>query len=77
MCRIFIDFLLPQKKKVYDGTDMTMLQSVTRLMGFKSKFNFSNQCYNDIVKFVTDLIPVKHEMAKDLYNLRRLCPVSE
>jgi hypothetical protein len=51
---------------VHDGTDMIMLHAVTRIMGFKSKYSSSNQCYNDIVKFVIDLIPVKHNMPKDL-----------
>jgi hypothetical protein len=55
------------EEKVHDVTDMTMLQAVTRLMGFKSKYNFSNQCYNNIMKFVIDLIPAKHNMLKDLY----------
>jgi hypothetical protein len=51
---------------VHDGTDMTVLQAVTRPMGFKSKYSFSNQCYNDIMKFVIDLIPAKHNMLKYL-----------
>jgi hypothetical protein len=51
---------------VHDSTDMTVLQAVTRLMGFKSKYSFLNQCYNDIMKFIIDLIPAKHNMLKDL-----------
>jgi hypothetical protein len=31
-------------------------------MGFKSKYSFSNQCYNDIMKLIIDLIPAKHNM---------------
>jgi hypothetical protein len=57
---------------VHDGTEMTVLQVVTRLMGMKSKYNFSNQCYNDIVKFVIDLIPAKHNMSKDLYQSKKI-----
>jgi hypothetical protein len=57
---------------VHHGTDMTVLQVVTCLMGFKSKYNFSNQCYNDIVKFVIDLIPAKHNMPKDLYQSKKI-----
>jgi hypothetical protein len=49
-----------------------MLQVVTRLMGFKSKYIFSNQCYNDIVKLIIDLIPVKHNMVKDLYQSTKI-----
>jgi hypothetical protein len=51
---------------------MTVLQAVMRLMGFKLKYNFSNQCYNDIVKFIIDLIPVKHNMPKDLYRSKKI-----
>jgi hypothetical protein len=57
---------------VHDGTDMIVLQAVTRLMGFKSKYNFSNQCYNDIVKFIIDLIPAKHNMLKDIYQSKKI-----
>jgi hypothetical protein len=64
--------LPPQKKKVHDGTNMIVLQAVTHLMGFKSKYSFSNQCYNDIVKFVIDLIPAKHNMPKDLYQSKKI-----
>jgi hypothetical protein len=52
----FYRLLAASEEKVYDDTDMTMLQAVTRLMGFKLKYNFSNQWYNDIVEFIIDLI---------------------
>jgi hypothetical protein len=51
---------------VHDGTDVTVLQAVTHLMGFKSKYSFLNQCYNDIMNLIIDLIPAKHNMLKDL-----------
>jgi hypothetical protein len=43
------ELLAASKEKVHDGTNMIVLQAVTHLMGFKSKYSFSNQCYNDIV----------------------------
>ena len=46
----FYRLLAASGKKVHDGTDVTVLQVVTCLMVMKSKYNFSNQCYNDIVK---------------------------
>jgi hypothetical protein len=58
--------------KVYDGTELTILQAITCLMGMKSMYNFSNQCYNNIVKLVIDLIPVKHNMPKDLYQSMKI-----
>jgi hypothetical protein len=57
---------------VHDNIDMTMLHAVTHLVGFKSKYIFSKQCYNDIVMFVIDLIPAKHNMSKDLYQYKKI-----
>jgi hypothetical protein len=59
-------------EKVHEGTDVTVLQAVTRLMAMKSKYNFSNKCYNDIVKLMIDLIPPNHKMPKDLYQSKKI-----
>jgi hypothetical protein len=67
--------LAASDEKVHDGTDLTVLQAVTYLMAMKSKYNFSNQCYNDIMKLIIDLISLKHNMSKDLYQSKRLLPV--
>jgi hypothetical protein len=64
--------LVAADKKVHDGTDVTVLEVVTCLMAMKSKYNFSNQCYNDIVKLIIDLIPTKHNMLKDLYQSKKI-----
>jgi hypothetical protein len=68
----FNKLIAASEEKVHDGTDLTMLQVVTRLMAFKSKYSFSNQCYNDIVKLIIDLIPAKHNMPKDLYQSKKI-----
>jgi hypothetical protein len=57
---------------VHDGTELTILQAVMHLMGVKSKYNFSNQCHNDIVMLIIDLIPAKHNMPKDLYQSKKI-----
>jgi hypothetical protein len=59
-------------EKVHDGTNLTVLQAVMHLMGIKSKYNFSNKCYNDIMKLIIDLIPRKHNMPKDLYQSKKI-----
>jgi hypothetical protein len=41
-------------------------------VGMKSRYNFLNQCYNDIVKLIIDLILVKHNMPKDLYQSKKI-----
>jgi hypothetical protein len=68
----FYRLLAAIKEKVHDGTDVIVLQAVIRLMGFKSKYIFSNKCYNDIVKLIIDLIPVNHNMSKDLYQSKKI-----
>jgi hypothetical protein len=68
----FYMILAGSEEKVHDGTALTVLQAMTCLMAIKSKYNFSNQCYNDIIKLIIDLIPVKHNMSKDLYQSKRI-----
>jgi hypothetical protein len=68
----FYSLLATSGEKVYDGTELTVLQAVTRLMGMKSKYNLSNQCYNDIVKLIIHIIPTKHNMPKNLYESKKI-----
>jgi hypothetical protein len=68
----FYRHLAASEEKVHYGTDVTVLQDVTYLMRFKSKYNFSNQCYNDIMKLIIDHIPVKHNISKDLYQFKKI-----
>jgi hypothetical protein len=68
----FYRLLAASSEKVHDGTKLTILQAVTHLMGIKLKYNFSNQCYNDIVKLIINLIPAKHNMSKDLYQSKKI-----
>jgi hypothetical protein len=70
--QIFYMLLAAADEKVHDSTDMTVLQAVTHLVAMKSKYNFSNQCYNDIVKLIIDLILMKHNMPKDLYQSKKI-----
>jgi hypothetical protein len=70
----FYGLLTASGKKVHDGTDVTVLQAVTRLMAFKSKYIFSNKCYSGIVKLSIDLILAKHNMPKDLYQSKKIVP---
>jgi hypothetical protein len=68
----FYRLLAASEEKVHDGTALTVLQAVTCLMAMKSKYNFLNQCYNDIIKLIIDLITVKHNMPKDLYQSKKI-----
>jgi hypothetical protein len=71
----FFWLLAALDEKMHDNTDLTILQAVTHLMVMKSKYNISNQSYNDIMKLIIDLIAMKHNMSKDFYQSKRLLPV--
>jgi hypothetical protein len=64
--------LVASEEKVHNGTNVTVLQVVSHHMALKSKYSFSNKCYNDIVKLIIDLIPAKHDMPKDLYQSKKI-----
>ncbi|XP_025811686.1 uncharacterized protein LOC112889329 [Panicum hallii] len=51
---------------------MTVLQAVTRLMAMKAKYNLSNNCYNEIVKFVIDFAPRNNKMPVNLYQSKKI-----
>jgi hypothetical protein len=68
----FYMILAATEENINNDTDVTELQVVTHLMTFKSKYNFSNQCYNDIIKLIIDLILAKHNMPKDLYQSKKI-----
>jgi hypothetical protein len=68
----FYMFFAASGEKLHDDTDLIILQVVTCLMVMKLMYNFSNQCCNDIIKFIIDLIPMKHNMSKDLYHSKKI-----
>jgi hypothetical protein len=68
----FYKLIAASNEKVHDDIDMTVLQAVICLMALKLKYNFLNQCYNDIIKFIIDLVPSKHNMLKDLYQSKKM-----
>jgi hypothetical protein len=68
----FYRLLAASEEKVHDGTNVTVLQVVTHLTTFKSKYSFLNQYYNDIMNLIIDLIPAKHNILKDLYQSRKI-----
>jgi hypothetical protein len=67
----FYMLLATLDEKVHDDTDLTVLQVVTHI-AMKLKYNFSNQCYNNIMKLIIDLIPTKHNIPKDLYQAKKI-----
>jgi hypothetical protein len=68
----FYMLLATSNEKVHDGTDLTVLQTVMHLIAMKSKYNFLNQCYNDIMKLIIDLIPAA-QLVERLVPVKKNC----
>jgi hypothetical protein len=73
----FYKLFAASAEKVHDGTKVTVLQAVTHLMPFKSKYSFSNQCYNDIMKLLLISSQRCITCRKTYTSPTRLCSISE
>ncbi|WVZ62797.1 hypothetical protein U9M48_012499 [Paspalum notatum var. saurae] len=51
---------------------MSVLAFVTRLIAIKSKYFFSNKCFNDLVQLIEDAFSEPHNLPKDMYQCKRL-----
>jgi hypothetical protein len=68
----FYKLLEASNAKVHEDTNVTVLQEVTHLMVLKSKYNFSNNCYNDIVKLIFYLLSSNHRMPENLCQSKKI-----
>jgi hypothetical protein len=48
---------------------------VTRLMAIKSKYIFSNYCYNEILKLFRDVLPKPNKLSKYMYHSKTIIKV--
>jgi hypothetical protein len=51
---------------------VTLLVFITQLMVIKFKYFFSNNCYNDLVKLISDILPKPHKVPKDMYQFKKM-----
>jgi hypothetical protein len=63
----FFKLLKASKEPLHEHTEVTLLAFITQLMTIKSKYFFSNNCYNDLVKLICDILSKPHKVCNDLY----------
>jgi len=68
----FFDLLKASEEPLHEHTAVSILAFVTRLMAIKSKFAFSNNCYIELLKLISDILPANHKMPKDMYQSKKL-----
>jgi hypothetical protein len=64
---VFFKLLKASKELLHEHTEVTLLAFIIRLMAIKSKYFFSNNCYNDLVKLISNILPKPHKVPKDMY----------
>jgi hypothetical protein len=67
----FFRLLKAWKELLHGHTKVTVLTFVTRLMALKSKFFFSKNCYNELLKLFGDILPNPNKLPKDMYHSKK------
>jgi hypothetical protein len=67
----FFRLLKASEEPLHEHMKVIVLAFVTRLMAIKSKF-FSNNCYNELLKLVGDVLPNPNKLPKNMYHSKKL-----
>jgi hypothetical protein len=69
---VFFKLLKASKESLHEHTEVILLAFITQLMAIKSKYFFSNNCYNDLMKLINDILPKPHKVPKDMYQSKKM-----
>jgi hypothetical protein len=67
----FFQLLKASEELLHGHTKVTVLAFMTRLMALKSKFFFSNNCYNKLLKLFGDVLTNPNKLPKDMYHSKK------
>jgi hypothetical protein len=68
----FFKLLKASEDPLHEHTEVTLLAFITRMMANKSKYFFSNNYYNDLVKLISDMLSKPHKVSKDMYQFKKM-----
>jgi hypothetical protein len=68
----FFKLLKASEEPLHEHTEVTLIAFVTRLMAIKSKYFFSNNCYNELIKLISDILLKPYKVPKDMYHSKKL-----
>jgi hypothetical protein len=68
----FFKFLKASEESLREQIEVTLLAFLTQLMVIKSNYFFSNNCYNDLLKLISDILPKSHKVPKDMYQSKKM-----
>jgi hypothetical protein len=68
----FFRLLKTSEESLHEHTEVTLLAFMTWPMAIKSKYFFSNNCYNDAIKLISDILAKTHKVTKDTYRSKKM-----
>jgi hypothetical protein len=68
----FFGLLKASEEPLHEDMKVIVLAFVTQLMASKSKFFFSNNCYNELLKLIGDVLLNPNKLPKDMYHSKKL-----
>jgi hypothetical protein len=68
---VFFKLLKASEEPLHEHTKVT-LAFITRLMAIKYNYFFFNNCYNDLMKLISDILPKPHKVPKDMYRSKKI-----
>jgi hypothetical protein len=63
----FFKLLKASEDPLLEHTEVTLLDVITWMMAIKSKYFFSNNYYNNLMKLISDILPMPHQVPKGMY----------
>jgi hypothetical protein len=68
----FFKLLKTLEDPLHEHTEVTLLAFITRLIVIKSKYFLFNNCYNDLMKLINDILLKPHKVPKDMYQYKKM-----
>jgi hypothetical protein len=68
----FFKLLKTSQELLHEHTEVTLLAFITRLMAIKFKYFFYNNCYNDLMKLISDILWKPHKVPKNMYQSKKM-----
>jgi hypothetical protein len=64
---VFFKLLKALEELLHKHTEVTLLTFMIHLLDTKSMYFFSNNCYNDLIKLISDILLKNHKVTKETY----------
>jgi hypothetical protein len=69
---VFFKLLKALEEPLYEHIEVTLIAFITQLVTIKSKYFFSNNCYNDLLKLINNILLKSHKVPKDMYQSKKM-----